>query len=69
MSVTETTVNGDELQDDGLVEADPEWVEEVPKDVWMYSGCADDQTSADTTIGGVATGAMSWAFMAAMRQL
>ena len=26
------------------------------KDVWMFSGCADDQTSADTNISGLATG-------------
>ena len=26
------------------------------KDVWMFSGCADDQTSADTSIAGAATG-------------
>ncbi len=26
------------------------------KDVWMFSGCADDQTSADTSIGGQPTG-------------
>lgn len=26
------------------------------KDVWMFSGCADDQTSADTRIGGQPTG-------------
>ena len=26
------------------------------RDVWMFSGCADDQTSADTSIAGAATG-------------
>jgi hypothetical protein len=26
------------------------------KDVWMFSGCEDDQTSADTSIAGVPTG-------------
>ncbi|KAI9840677.1 MAG: hypothetical protein M1838_003944 [Thelocarpon superellum] len=26
------------------------------KDVWMFSGCADDQTSADTSVAGQATG-------------
>ncbi len=26
------------------------------KDVWMFSGCADNQTSADTSIAGSATG-------------
>lgn len=37
------------------------------KDVWMFSGCADDQTSADTSIGGAATGAMSYAFIKTMK--
>ena len=38
------------------------------KDCWMLSGCADDQTSADTSIAGSATGAMSWAFIKTMRE-
>jgi hypothetical protein len=38
------------------------------KDVWMFSGCADNQTSADTSIAGAATGAMSYGFIATMRQ-
>jgi len=38
------------------------------KDVWMFSGCADDQTSADTSIAGAPTGAMSHAFIHTMRQ-
>jgi metacaspase-1 len=33
-------------------------------DVIMWSGCKDDQTSADTSQAGQATGAMSWAFIA-----
>lgn len=37
------------------------------KDVWMFSGCADSQTSADANIGGTSTGAMSWAFLRVMR--
>ncbi|CEJ55153.1 hypothetical protein PMG11_01428 [Penicillium brasilianum] len=37
------------------------------KDVWMSSGCANDQTSADTSMQGLATGAMSWAFINTMR--
>jgi len=31
-------------------------------DVIQFSGCRDNQTSADVQIGGQATGAMSWAF-------
>lgn len=38
------------------------------KDAWMFSGCADDQTSADTSMQGLATGAMSWAFLKVMRE-
>jgi hypothetical protein len=37
------------------------------KRVIMYSGCRDDQTSADATIGGGHVGAMSWAFLETMR--
>ena len=33
----------------------------------MYSGCRDDQTSADANIGGGHVGAMSWAFLETMR--
>ncbi|ROV97484.1 hypothetical protein VPNG_08703 [Cytospora leucostoma] len=42
--------------------------EKEGKDVWMFSGCRDDQTSADATISGTATGAMSWAFLGTMRE-
>lgn len=38
------------------------------KDVWMFSGCKDDQTSADTVVDGSATGAMSWAFIKTMHE-
>jgi len=37
------------------------------KFVTMYSGCRDDQTSADASIEGEATGAMTWAFLETMR--
>ncbi|KAI8079102.1 caspase domain-containing protein [Gilbertella persicaria] len=37
-------------------------------DVIMFSGCKDDQTSADTTEAGMATGAMSYAITTALRQ-
>lgn len=39
-----------------------------PADVVMWSGSKDDQTSADATIASQATGAMSWAFITAMKQ-
>jgi hypothetical protein len=39
-----------------------------PADVVMWSGSKDIQTSADTSIGGEATGAMSWAFINALRK-
>ncbi|EPE26988.1 Caspase-like protein [Glarea lozoyensis ATCC 20868] len=39
-----------------------------PADVIMWSGSKDDQTSADATIASKATGAMSWAFINAMKK-
>ncbi|PSR90849.1 peptidase C14, caspase domain-containing protein [Coniella lustricola] len=39
-----------------------------PADVIMFSGSKDDQTSADATIAAQATGAMSWAFMTALKR-
>lgn len=33
----------------------------TPGDCMLFSGCRDDQTSADAVIGGKATGAMTWA--------
>lgn len=38
------------------------------KDVWMFSGCADNQTSADTSMQGAATGAMSYGFLKTLRE-
>nr|CEG04868.1 unnamed protein product [Fusarium clavum] len=38
-----------------------------PADVVMFSGSKDDQTSADATIDSKATGAMSWAFISALK--
>ncbi|KAI5863286.1 peptidase C14 [Durotheca rogersii] len=60
---------GDDVDEDGLA---PEHFEEhwetEGKDVWMFSGCADNQTSADTSIAGAPTGAMSWAFVRTLRE-
>ncbi|KAG2184262.1 hypothetical protein INT44_009277 [Umbelopsis vinacea] len=39
-----------------------------PADVIMFSGCKDDQTSADANEAGMNTGAMSYAFTTALRQ-
>jgi len=39
-----------------------------PADVVMWSGSKDDQTSADATIAAQATGAMSWAFINALKK-
>ncbi|TFK33161.1 caspase domain-containing protein [Crucibulum laeve] len=38
----------------------------TPADVISWSGCKDGQTSADTFAGGVAVGAMSYAFITAL---
>ncbi|KAF2439960.1 peptidase C14 [Karstenula rhodostoma CBS 690.94] len=37
------------------------------KMVTMFSGCRDDQTSADANIAGRSTGAMTWAFLQIMK--
>lgn len=60
---------GGETNEDGLGEENfvEDWKHEG-KDVWMFSGCADDQTSADTSIAGAATGAMSHGLLKAMRE-
>ncbi|KAI9822472.1 MAG: Ca(2+)-dependent cysteine protease [Pycnora praestabilis] len=39
-----------------------------PADVIMWSGSKDTQTSQDAQIAGEATGAMSWAFVAALKK-
>lgn len=39
------------------------------KMVTMFSGCRDEQTSADANIGGVNEGAMSWAFLETMKRI
>jgi metacaspase-1 len=39
-----------------------------PADVIMWSGSKDTQTSSDASIGGQATGAMSWAFVTALKK-
>ena len=36
-------------------------------DVYLYSGCRDDQTSDDTQEDGEYTGAMTWAFTSALQ--
>ncbi|CAJ2501414.1 Uu.00g042670.m01.CDS01 [Anthostomella pinea] len=52
------------LAEDEFVE---DWKSEH-KNVWMYSGCRDDQTSADASIAGAHVGAMSWAFLESMKR-
>lgn len=39
-----------------------------PADVIMWSGSRDDQTSQDANVAGQATGAMSWAFITALKK-
>ncbi|KAI8055559.1 peptidase C14, caspase domain-containing protein [Gilbertella persicaria] len=39
-----------------------------PADVVLFSGCKDDQTSADSKEAGKATGAMSYAFTSTLRE-
>ncbi|KAM3461616.1 hypothetical protein NHJ6243_004851 [Beauveria neobassiana] len=60
---------GEEQQaEEGLGEdEDSAMYQQEHKMVAMFSGCRDDQTSADANIGGVNEGAMSWAFLQVMR--
>lgn len=53
-----------EAQQEGLGEEhfQEDWRNER-KSVFMFSGCRDDQTSADATIAGSHVGAMSWALL------
>eukprot|EP00401_Gymnodinium_catenatum_P062178 CAMPEP_0117546988 /NCGR_PEP_ID=MMETSP0784-20121206/46890_1 /TAXON_ID=39447 /ORGANISM="" /LENGTH=661 /DNA_ID=CAMNT_0005343875 /DNA_START=77 /DNA_END=2062 /DNA_ORIENTATION=- len=37
--------------------------------LWAFSGCMDDQTSADATINGVPQGACTWSFLSAMKDM
>lgn len=57
-----------EQQEEGLGEDEfvEDWANER-KFVTMFSGCRDDQTSADANISGVGQGAMSWAFLETMK--
>ncbi|KAK6416480.1 hypothetical protein LTR81_010064 [Elasticomyces elasticus] len=54
----------------GLGQSDTyeEYESDGDKNLWMYSGCRDDQTSADASIAGSHVGAMSWAFLESMRR-
>ena len=56
---------GEGLQHDDDYQED--WVNEG-KTVYMFSGCRDDQTSADANIGGSSVGAMSWALLETMHR-
>ena len=38
------------------------------KTVTMFSGCRDEQTSADANINGRSSGAMTWAFLEGMKR-
>lgn len=60
---------GDEPQEEGVGEEHfvEDWKSEH-KFVTMFSGCRDDQTSADASIGGSSVGAMSWAFLETMKR-
>jgi metacaspase-1 len=59
----------DEQDEEGVGEEHfvEDWKSEH-KFVTMFSGCRDDQTSADANIGGSSVGAMSWAFLETMKR-
>ncbi|KAF2228567.1 peptidase C14 [Viridothelium virens] len=58
-----------EQREEGLQADDSRHTQEKEnKYVTMYSGCRDDQTSADASIAGANVGAMSWAFLETMKR-
>ncbi|KAK4579999.1 hypothetical protein LTR86_000201 [Recurvomyces mirabilis] len=59
-----------EVDQYGLAQSDTyqEFQSDGNKQVTMFSGCRDDQTSADASIAGSHVGAMSWAFLECMKQ-
>jgi len=61
--------HSDEPQEEGVGEEYfvEDWKSEH-RFVTMFSGCRDDQTSADASIGGASVGAMSWAFLETMKK-
>ena len=58
-----------EQQSSGLADGGFEENVGEQKMVTMFSGCRDDQTSADANIQGTSEGAMSWAFLETMKRM
>jgi metacaspase-1 len=63
--LTHRNDQGEGLQEDDDYQED--WASEG-KSVFMFSGCRDDQTSADANIAGANVGAMSWALLETMHR-
>ncbi|KAK7895122.1 hypothetical protein LTR67_005861 [Exophiala xenobiotica] len=61
--------HSNEPQEEGVGEENfvEDWKSEH-RFVTMFSGCRDDQASADASIGGASVGAMSWAFLETMKR-
>lgn len=62
MSFAKSAISGDKAHEKTIR------TKTSPADVILWSGSKDDQTSADATIASKATGAMSYAFISALRQ-
>lgn len=62
MSFAKSAISGDKAHEKTIR------TKTSPADVILWSGSKDDQTSADATIASKATGAMSYAFITALRQ-
>ena len=60
----------DETDEHGLSEQDfaDQYDDEGDRNIVQFSGCEDDQTSADAAIKGSHVGAMSWAFLQTMHK-
>ncbi|CAG8727432.1 13452_t:CDS:2, partial [Cetraspora pellucida] len=61
-SATSQAIAGEKIRRKNLV------TKSSPADVIMFSGCKDEQTSADATMGGSATGAMSYALIKTLNE-
>ncbi|CAG8590607.1 20385_t:CDS:2 [Cetraspora pellucida] len=61
-NATSEAITGEKIRRKNLV------TKSSPADVIMFSGCKDEQTSADATMGGTATGAMSYALITTLKE-
>lgn len=61
-------MNGDDKSSDAAARQKTIDTRSTEADVVSFSGCMDNQTSADATIGGEATGAMTYALIQSLKE-